>query len=121
MALLFSAAIITQLTYKAVKFDLQQRRYGQGVQLLGKFFGAEQPLPEFEFLYLKRNNYSQVAESRGSMSTLYNTKYDGFLKLADGTRLHLLQHQLKEVALQHINKIAQELDVPLRDLTEVQH
>ncbi len=118
-ALLFSAAIITQLTYAAVKFDLKRATFGQGVQLFAYFFGADQPLPGLDFLYLKRNNYSQVAESRGSMATFYSSRFDGFLQLADGTRLHLLQHRIKEVALQHMEKIAQDLDVPLRDLTDV--
>ncbi|TXK38133.1 hypothetical protein FVR03_14190 [Pontibacter qinzhouensis] len=117
--LLFSAAIVMELTYKAVQFDLQQRRYGQGVQLFGKFFGAEQPLPELEFLYLKRNNYSRLAESRGSMATFYSTRFDGYLQLAGGAKLHLLQQQVKETALQQMNKIAQDLGVPLHDLTEV--
>ena len=119
--LLFSAAIITQLTYQAVRFDLQHGTLGQGVQLFGRFFGTQQQLPEFDFLYLKRNNYSQVAESRGSMATFYSTRFDGYLQLAGGSKLHLLQHRKKETALQHMEKIAQDLNVPLHDLTEARY
>jgi hypothetical protein len=112
-------AIITQLTHYRTEFDLARMTYREGVCFAGITFGKMLPLTGFDFLYLKRNRYKQVAESRGSMSTFQFEKYDGYLKLSDAVKLHLLQRKSKEKALQEMNRISQDLQVELRDLTEI--
>lgn len=76
-------------------------------------------LPGIEFLYLNRNNYSQIAESRGSMSRFQRVKYDGYIKLTDNTKLHLVQEESKGKALQRMEAISDDLGIELRDRTEV--
>ncbi|GAA4434400.1 hypothetical protein GCM10023188_25290 [Pontibacter saemangeumensis] len=112
-------AIAVQLTYHMVEFDLQRQTYREGVQLLGMKFGKRLPLPGFDFLFLKNNNYSQLAESRATMTQFRSEMFDGYIKLADGTKLHLLQTKSKAPALQQLAAIAQELNTELRDLTEM--
>lgn len=114
-------ALAMQLTYHMVEFDLQRQTYREGLQLLGLKFGKKLPLPGFDFLFLKKNNYSQLAESRGSMTQFRAEKFDGYIKLADGTKLHLLQTKTKAPALQQLATIAQDLGTELRDLTEMKH
>ena len=65
------------------------------------------------------NNYKQVSESRASMSTFKFVKYDGYIKLSDNVKLHLLQRKSKEQAMQEMQQIAQDLQAELRDLTEM--
>ncbi|WP_347157312.1 hypothetical protein [Pontibacter chitinilyticus] len=117
--LIIPVAVGFLLTYDMVEFDLQQQTYREGVLLLGLKFGKKQPLPGFEFLFLRRNNYSKLIESRASMTQTRSVKYDGFVKLANGEKLHLLQKSNKEPALQQLTSIAQDLQVELRDLTEM--
>jgi hypothetical protein len=113
------AASITQLSHYRTEFDLEYMTYREGVRFAGITFGKMLPLAGFDFLYLKRNRYKQVTESRGSMSTFQFEKYDGYLKLSDDLKLHLLQRKSKEKAMQEMERIAQDLQVELRDLTEM--
>ncbi|WP_147383263.1 hypothetical protein [Pontibacter oryzae] len=84
----------------------------------GITFGKKLPLPGFEFAFLKKNTYSQTFESKASMSVAHREKYDGYLKLRNGKKLHLLQHSQKEPAMQQMQQVASQLQTEFRDLTE---
>lgn len=116
---LMPVALITQLTYFSVELHIEEQTYREGVMFLGKVFGKMQPLPGFDFLFLKKNNYRRLAESRASMATFSSVKFDGYIKLADNTRLHLLQESDKGKALKEMLQIADDLQIEFRDLTEL--
>lgn len=111
--------IIMQFTHNRTEFDLLNRTYRVGVRCLGFTFGKVQHLPGIDFLYLNRNSYSQLAESRASMSWFRTIRYDGYIKLADQTKLHLVQEYTKEKALQRMEKISDDLGIELRDQTDI--
>lgn len=113
------AGIAAQFTHYRTEFDLERMVYREGVRFAGITFGKWQPLAGFDFLFLKRNRYSQTSESRASMSTFRFEKYDGYLKLADNVKLHLLQRGSKEKAMQGMQRFAEDLQVELRDLTDL--
>ncbi|PVY44078.1 hypothetical protein [Pontibacter virosus] len=113
-------AIVTQLTHYRTEFDLANRTYREGVRFAGITFGKMLPLAGIDFLYLKKKNYKQVSESRASMSVFQFVKYDGYIKLSDNVKLHLLQRKTKELAMQEMQQIAQDLQAELRDLTEME-
>lgn len=115
------AGIITQFCYYRTEFDLLNRTYREGVRLFGITFGKVKPLPGVDFLYLNKNNYSQLAESRASMTQFRGVKFDGYIRLADDTKLHLVQEHTKEKALQQLEKISDDLGIELRDQTEMKH
>jgi hypothetical protein len=116
---LIPAGIVTQLTHYRTEFDLEHMTYREGVRFAGMTFGKMLPLPGFDFLFLKKNRYTETRESRASMSIFKFIKYDGYLKLSDNKKLHLLQRDSKEKAMQEMEQIARDLDVELRDLTEM--
>lgn len=111
--------IMTQFTYYRTDFDLLNRTYREGIRFFGITFGKLQHLPGVDFLYLNKNNYSQLAESRASMTRFRSVKFDGYIKLADNTKLHLVQEHTKEKALQQMEKISDDLGIELRDQTEM--
>lgn len=111
--------IIMQLTRYRTEFDLLNRTYRVGIWCCGVTFGKVQHLPGVDFLYLNKNSYSQLAESRASTTWFRTTKYDGYIKLADQTKLHLVQESTKEKALQHMEKISDDLGIELRDQTDI--
>lgn len=111
--------IITHFTHYRMEFDLEHMTYREGVRFAGITFGKKLPLPGFDFLFLKHNRYTQLMESRASMSTFKTEKYDGYLKLSDNVKLHLLQWNSKEKALQGMQQFADDLQVEFRDLTEM--
>jgi len=55
------------------------------------------------------------------MSVQQLEKFDGYLKLAYNVKLHLVQQKSKEKAMQQMEQIAQDLQVELRDLTEMKY
>ncbi|MBC5774257.1 hypothetical protein H8S95_09310 [Pontibacter sp. KCTC 32443] len=119
--LILPAAIITQLTHYKVEFDLQHITYREGVSFAGLTFGKKLPLPGFDFLFLKKNNYKQTMESRASMATIKMVKYDGYIKLTNNVKLHLLKTKDQQKAMQVMEQIAQDLNVEFRDLTEMKY
>ena len=112
-------AVVMQIAYNILEFYLRDKTYREGILLLGLKLGKQLPLPGFDFLFLKQNNYSKLAESRGSMTQLHSAKFDGYVKLSDGVKLRLLQRGSKAAALQQLEAVAQDLQTELRDLTEV--
>ncbi|MFD2246387.1 hypothetical protein [Pontibacter ruber] len=95
--------------------------YREGVSLASITFGKKLPLPGIDFLFLKKNRYSQTIESRASMATFKREKFDGYIKLSNNIKLHLLQKDNKEKALKELEQIAQDLHAELRDLTEMKY
>ncbi|WP_299822379.1 hypothetical protein [uncultured Pontibacter sp.] len=118
---LLPAGFITQFTYRRTEIDLTNRTYRTGVLLAGITFGKMQHLAGVDFLYLNKNKYNHTAESRASTAQFRSIKYDGFLKLADGTKLHLVQEHTKEKALQLMEKISDDLGIELRDQTNIKY
>lgn len=112
---------VQQFAKSFIEFDLQQQTYRQGIRLGGMAWGAKKPLPGFDFLFLKKNSYSRTMESRGSMSVSRTEKFDGYLKLSNGVKLHLLQLNGKEKAMQKLQQMAQDLHTELRDLTGMKY
>ncbi|GGG07871.1 hypothetical protein [Pontibacter amylolyticus] len=112
-------AIITQFTHYRTEFDLAQMTCREGVRFAGITLGEMLPLAGIDFLFVKRNNYKRVSESRGSMSTFQFECYDGYIKLSDDVKLHLLQRKTKEQAMQEMQQMAQDLQAELRDLTDM--
>ena len=117
--LILPVGFVTQLLCRRVEIDLDGRTYRAGVKLLGLTFGKLLPLPGIDFLYLNKNNHTRIAASLASVMRFRSIKYDGYLKLADATKLHLVQEDSKEVALQKMEKISDDLGIELRDQTGV--
>lgn len=118
--LLLPVALVTQLSFRMLEFDLQQQTYREGIFWLGLKVGKKLPLPGIACIFLKENSYTRLVESRASMSNLKYKNYDAYLQLEDGVKLHVLQYTQREPALQRAQAMATELGIGLRDLTQVQ-
>jgi hypothetical protein len=116
--ILLPAGVLIQLIQRRIEIDLESRTYKVGIRMLGVTFGKQRPLSGVDFLYLNKNNHTRVAESRASTMRFRSIKYDGYLKLADDTKLHLVQENSKEKALQRMEQISEDLGIELRDQTD---
>lgn len=119
--LFLPSGVITQFTHCRTEFDLLKRTYREGVRFGTVTFGKMLHLPGIDFLYLNKNKYAGQIELRASMMRFRNVKYDGFIKLADNIKLHLVQDESKEEALKRMGKISDDLGIELRDQTEIKH
>ncbi|MEJ8757837.1 hypothetical protein WG947_12560 [Pontibacter sp. H259] len=111
--------VLFQFTYSRVEIDLENRTYKAGALLLGFTIGRLKHLQGVDFLYLNKNNHMQLARTWIATARFRSVKYDGFLKLADNTKLHLVQESSKEKALQKMERISDDLGIELRDQTDM--
>ena len=115
--LLLPLGPLIYFTYSVVELDLRGQTYRDGAMLLGMKFGRKKRLPDYGFLYLKKNTYRQVIWARVSTATFRHTVYDGYLGFANGIKLHLVRKPTKADALQRLEAISEDLHLELRDLT----
>lgn len=119
--IMLPVGFITHFTLSKTEFNLKDMTYREGASYAGFTFGEKLPLRGLDFLFLKKNSYSQTYESRASMATRRMEKYDGYIQLTGGVKLHLLQRDMKELAQREMERIAQDLQLELKDLTELQY
>jgi len=111
--------IVFQFIYRRVEIDLENRTYKVGAHLLGFTIGKLKPLPGVDFLFLNKNNHMQLTRVWISTLRSRSVKYDGYLKLADNTKLHLVQESSKETALQKMEQLSDDLGIEFRDQTNM--
>lgn len=77
-----------------------------------KFNGAEK-------VFINSSQVSSTAyTARTNHSAVFkNTEYNAYLKLSDGTKIHLLSSRKKEKLVATLNKAASLLNIPLQDNT----
>jgi len=116
--LLLLAGLLPFLIHKCVEFDLYRGVYRIGVCLAGKTFGTEEPYPGVDFLFLKKNRHITETGSRYARFDAIYITFDGFMKLSDGTKALLIRVKSKQKAIKFLERMAQDLEVEVRDFTE---
>jgi len=79
-----------------------------------KFMGAEK-------IFINQSNVSStVYTAHTNQSAVFkNVEYNGFLKLSDGSKIHLINSRKKEKLTATLSKAASFLQIPLQDNTEL--
>ena len=108
--------IIPFLLYKCLEFDLYKGSYCMGLNFAGYTLGEKEPFPGVEYLFLKRNKTISRSNRRTWTST-YAVSFDGYILLADGVKLLVVQEGTKDRALQQLQLVARDLQTEIRDLT----
>jgi hypothetical protein len=116
--LLAGAFIVT--AREGTEIDGLQKRYREYTTFFFLFKkGAWKSFPAAEKVFLNAAKVtSQVHTAHTNHSaTFKNTEYNGYLKLADGTKLHLLTHRKKEKLVRVLQNVASFLKIPFQDNT----
>lgn len=116
--LLLVIGLFPFLMHKCIEFDLYRGVYRIGVCLAGKTFGREEPYPGVDFLFLKKNRHVTETGSRYVRFDTIDITFDGFVKLSDGTKELLIRVKNKQEAMKFLERMAQDLEVEVRDFTE---
>lgn len=69
------------------------------------------------FINSVRKSAKMYTASTLNSSTFVNTEFNGYLKLSDGTKLHLLSHTKKEKLATVLQNVASLLNIPIQDNT----
>lgn len=117
LLLAFSIAVLT--TRYVLWVDKDQLKYRDYLWVMGAKRGEIKTCSSFDYVYLKKIYYSQKLNSRGTTNTVHKEKYQAFLKLGDDSTIDLGSSDGKEKKLLLAQKLANYLEVPLKDQTEI--
>lgn len=112
---LFGLILIT--SHYRLRFDWVKKAYFDFVWVLGFRFGTWNTFDEIDYLFIKRNQMRQNMNSMLSTSTLHVVVYDGYLRISENNKVHLLTSRDKEVVMKKLKTLASLLKVDIVDYT----
>ena len=115
--LLVSSLIVITAKYM-LWVDKDQLKYQDYLFIAGAKRGAIQSCESFDSVYLKKVNYSQRLNSRGTSNVVEKEKYQAFLKLGDDSTIDLGSADVKQGKFELAQKLANYLQIPFKDYTE---
>lgn len=92
---------------RGFEFDTDRNRYREYTAFLFVKFGGWREYHAAEMLYVNAANVSQQIYTQITVaSTVRNVEYNAYLKLGDGTKLHLLSSRNKAALMRKLAEIA---------------
>jgi hypothetical protein len=98
-------------------FDLRQKRYSHYVWVLGFRLGDWYHFDHIEYLFLKQNRMRQNLNSMTRSTTIYLDVYDGYLRISEAHKIHLITSRAKEPVKKKLLALGQLLQVDVVDYT----
>lgn len=112
---LVSLAVLT--AHYRLRFDSLNKEYFDYVWFLGLRWGEYGRFEKIEYLFIKRNKVKQTVYSMMSAATIHSERYDGYLRISENNKIHLLSSRSKETVLKRLKSLALLLDVDILDYT----
>lgn len=98
-------------------FDLRQKMYSHYVWILGLRLGDWYHFDKIEYLFIKQNRMRQNLNSMTRSSTIYLNVYDGYLRISETDKIHLMTSGRKEPVKKKLLALGQLLHVDVVDYT----
>lgn len=98
-------------------FDLRQKRYSHYVWILGFRVGDWHHFDHIEYLFIKQNRMRQNLNSMTMSRTIYLNVFDGYLRISETNKIHLITSVTKEPVKKKLLALAQLLQVDVVDYT----
>lgn len=114
--LIVGVALIT--SHYRLRFDWAKNAYYDYVWVLGLRFGRWEPFDHIEYLFIKKNQMRQNLNSMLSTSTIHVAVYDGYLRISENNKIHLLTSRNKEVVVKKLKALSALLQVDILDYTD---
>jgi hypothetical protein len=118
--LLFLALIVFSTHYR-LKIDFGKKEFHDYLWILGFKHGEKGKFKEIQYLFVKPCYVSQTMRLRAASSTVKKVTYDGYLRLSETEKIHLMTRDDKETVLEYLHKIAAKLHVRVIDYSESEH
>ena len=113
---LFGVILIT--THYRLSFDTANKVYSDYVWVLGFKRGDWDRFERVEYLFIKRNRMRQNLNSMMSTQTIHIAVYDGYLRISEKNKIHLLTSRNKEAVMKKLKALASILNVDILDYTD---
>ncbi|MBL7846862.1 MAG: hypothetical protein JNL40_05295 [Cyclobacteriaceae bacterium] len=114
--LLIGLVLVT--SHNRLRFDMAKKEYFDYVWMLGFRWGEGDHFDRIEYLFLKRNRMRQNMNSMMSSSTIHMNVYDGYLRISEKNKIHLLTSRNKETVMKKLKALASILNVDILDYTD---
>jgi len=110
--------ILLMTTHYRLRFDLSRKEYFDYVWILGLRRGTWDRFDHIEYLFIKRNRMRQNLNSMMSSRTIHMAVYDGYLRISENNKIHLLTSRHKEVVMKKLMALGSLLNVDILDYTD---
>lgn len=105
-------------THYRLRFDLSRKQYFDYVWILGFRSGSWDRFDRVEYLFIKRNRMRQNLNSMMTSRTIHVAVYDGYLRISEKNKIHLLTSRHKDVVVKKLRALASLLRVDILDYTD---
>lgn len=109
--------IILITSHYRLRFDMINKAYFDYVWVLGLRFGTWAKFDRIEYLFIKRNRMRQNMNSMMSTTTIHMAVYDGYLRISENNKIHLLTSRDKEAVMKKLKALSSLLQVDILDYT----
>ncbi len=117
--LLLPVSLVLTTSRYGLEIDVSERFYNEYIQIAGVRRNNRKKYTTADRLYVKQGNVSQTMTSYGgSVSTLREKIYSGYLVFSDHEKLHILDSGNKDKLLKKLEPVARALDIHITDYSE---
>jgi hypothetical protein len=109
--------IILITSHYRLRFDMINKAYLDYIWVLGLRFGTWEKFDRIEYLFIKRNRMRQNMNSMMSTTTIHIAVYDGYLRISENNKIHLLTSRDKEAVMKKLKALSSLLQVGVVDYT----
>ena len=115
--LVLSILILT--THYRMEVNFRNKTYHDHLWILWMKKGEKKSFEKIDFLFIKSGHVSQTMHYKSLSSTVEKTVYDGYIQFSVNDKVHMLTKDDEEVLYYRLEKIAAQLGVEVKDVTEV--
>jgi hypothetical protein len=109
--------VILITSHYRLRFDMINKAYFDYIWVLGLRFGTWEKFEQIEYLFIKRNRMRQNMNSMMSTTTIHTAVYDGYLRISENNKIHLLTSRDKEAVMKKLKALSSLLQVDILDYT----
>lgn len=111
--LTISALILT--THYRLKIDYENNYFQDYLWIFGMKYGDKKKFEAIEYLFIKSSRETQTMSMKVVSSTITKEVFDGYLKLSEKDKIHLMTKDNKEALMQKLLPISAKLNIRIID------
>jgi hypothetical protein len=116
-SVLILGGIIIFTTRYYFQIDMQNKRYRDGVSVMGLKLGDKKSFDAIEYLFIKSNKVSRTYNSRVTTKTIAGIEFDGYIKFSEDEKIHLFRNKERQIVLDKLLHLSRLTETSVMDYT----
>ncbi len=116
--IIFLVSALIFSTHYRLKIDYNKKEFFDYVWVLGFKNGDRGKFEKIEYLFIKKSRVSQKMNHLVGSATIQKEIYDGYLKISDQEKIHLITKDNKKNLIEKLSVISTRLKVSLVDYSD---